>query len=219
MYLTNLSRHVRTHTQERPYICPYCSKAFSRSDNLAQYAPIFLACNFFCTFFCLVRLLAKNLMLCAWHVIKTPEKVRTINQIQQLELRRRHHTAQRHSTATERSRQGNPNYNSSEETNATTHRHKRTHDRDDAADGLNLSGEDEEEYSGEDHIGSLGDASPNSDAGYITTSLNSVAVSTPTSHGSLGSGGMPTSQAHHFNNSLQTLSMPMAISQPHAVMM
>ncbi|KAJ6164461.1 hypothetical protein N7470_003133 [Penicillium chermesinum] len=32
--------HVRTHTQERPYPCPYCSKAFSRSDNLAQHRRI-----------------------------------------------------------------------------------------------------------------------------------------------------------------------------------
>lgn len=33
---TRAARHVRTHTQERPYPCPYCNKAFSRSDNLAQ---------------------------------------------------------------------------------------------------------------------------------------------------------------------------------------
>lgn len=63
MYLTKTSRHVRTHTQERPYICPYCSKAFSRSDNLAQYAPlVFLLFPFFCQ-------VARGFdPLCVWHI-------------------------------------------------------------------------------------------------------------------------------------------------------
>jgi transcription factor STE12 len=90
-------------------------------------------------------------------------------------------------------------------TNASVYRHKRTHDRGDGSDGpVNFSGEEEEEYSGEDQLGSLEEASPGSENGYITGSLNGVA------NDHLGASVAP---AQTFN-SLQTLSMPMTMSQP-----
>lgn len=100
-------------------------------------------------------------------------------------------------------------------TNVIGNRHKRTHDRGDGTEGnLNLSGEDEEEYSGEDQLGSLEEASPSSEGGYVPASLNSMAHGgTPTSNG-MGPG---TSMPHATFNSLQTLSMPMTISQPQPI--
>jgi len=104
------SRHVRTHTQERPYICPHCNKAFSRSDNLAQYVP---------------------------HIIT-------------------HHTT----------------YSSQLHTNPLT-RHRRTHDRSDGSEGpYNSYSGEEEDYEGEDQLTSLEEASPNSENGYLPTSMS-----------------------------------------------
>jgi transcription factor STE12 len=95
--------------------------------------------------------------------------------------------------------------------------HKRTHDRGEAGEGgLTLSGEEEEDYSGEDHLGSLGEeASPTSENSYVTNSLNSIA------HGNIptsgGIGHIPNMTSAPTFNSLQTLSMPMTISQPQAI--
>ncbi|KAI1384648.1 STE-domain-containing protein [Hypoxylon trugodes] len=92
--------------------------------------------------------------------------------------------------------------------------HKRTHDRSEGVDGgLNLSGEDEEDYSGEDQLGSLEEASPNSESGYIPTSLSSVTTSASAGNG-LATGGMNQSSF----NPLQTLSMPMTMSTPAGAM-
>lgn len=94
--------------------------------------------------------------------------------------------------------------------------HKRTHGREDGGEGpFNLSGEDEEDFSGEDQLGSLEDASPNSDHAYMPGSMNAVAHgSTPPSSGMVVPNTMAPSQSF---NSLQTLSMPMTISQPAAI--
>ncbi|KZZ97615.1 transcription factor Fst12 [Moelleriella libera RCEF 2490] len=93
-------------------------------------------------------------------------------------------------------------------------RHKRTHSREDGGEGsFNLSAEEEEEYSGEDQLGSLEEASPSSDAAYVPSSLNSAANDNMSSNGS-GPNGMGQNQGF---NSLQTLSMPMTISHPAAI--
>ncbi|KAJ1335235.1 transcription factor STE12 [Microdochium nivale] len=94
--------------------------------------------------------------------------------------------------------------------------HKRTHDRADGGEGgLVLSGEDEEELSGEDHLGSLEESSPTSESNYLPSSLNGI------SHGSGMSSAMSTGGMNHGStfNSLQTLSMPMQMSQPTGAMM
>ncbi|KAI0180893.1 Ste12-like transcription factor [Hypoxylon sp. FL1284] len=92
--------------------------------------------------------------------------------------------------------------------------HKRTHDRGEGADnGLPLSGEEEEEdFSGEDQLGSLEEASPQSEAGYIPASMGSV--SGPTQSNGSAVNGMQQSSY----NPLQTLSMPMTMSQPTGAM-
>lgn len=103
-------------------------------------------------------------------------------------------------------------------------RHKRTHSREDGGEGsFNLSAEEEEEYSGEDQLGSLEEASPSSEAAYVPGSLNSAANEAAT----LSNNGNPSNSSNNNNNnnmgqtqsfnSLQTLSMPMTISHPATI--
>lgn len=88
-------------------------------------------------------------------------------------------------------------------------RHKRTHGREDGGDGsLHLSGDEEEDFSGDDHLGSLEEASPHSENAYVTGSLNAAA------HGSTPPSSNAPTQTF---NSLETLSMPMTMSQPAAI--
>ncbi|KAK3996072.1 putative transcription factor [Cladorrhinum sp. PSN332] len=101
--------------------------------------------------------------------------------------------------------------------------HKRTHDRGDGVEGnFNLSGEEEEQYSGEDALESLDDASPTSDNGYVAGSLDS-AIHNSHHHQQQhqGPNSMPPSSSNMVQgpsyNSLQTLSMPMTISHPQAI--
>ncbi len=95
-------------------------------------------------------------------------------------------------------------------------RHKRTHDRSDGGDGSFNSGEEEEQYSGEDQLDSLEDASPTSENGYVAGSLDAALNgSNPSSTGATPANAS-RGQTQTFN-SLQTLSMPMTMSQPHAI--
>lgn len=36
-YQTNLNNHVRVHTGERPFVCPHCSRTFSRNEHLKKH--------------------------------------------------------------------------------------------------------------------------------------------------------------------------------------
>ncbi|KAH6611023.1 transcription factor stea [Trichoderma cornu-damae] len=86
--------------------------------------------------------------------------------------------------------------------------HKRTHSREDGGEGsLHLSAEEEEEFSGEEHLGSVEEASPTSESAFVPGSINAVISSGTVSP-------QTTMTSSHNFNSLQTLSMPMTISQP-----
>ncbi|KIE02914.1 transcription factor Fst12, partial [Metarhizium majus ARSEF 297] len=96
--------------------------------------------------------------------------------------------------------------------------HKRTHSREDGGEGsFNLSAEEEEEYSGEDQLGSVEEASPTSEAAYVPTSLNAAANESVSSSNSISNANNSAMHQPQTFNSLQTLSMPMTISQPATI--
>lgn len=72
-----------------------------------------------------------------------------------------------------------------------------------------MSGEEDEEFSGEDQLGSLEEASP-TDGGFVSSSLNSIA----NHQGGLTAPATITpGQTYSNSNGLQTLSMPMSLTQ------
>ena len=92
-------------------------------------------------------------------------------------------------------------------------RHKRTHDREDGGEGpFPLSGEEEEDFSGEDQLGALEEASPSSEHGFVTNSLDSLAQP----QGGLAAPATITPN-QTYASSMQSLSMPMTMSHTGSV--
>ncbi len=89
-------------------------------------------------------------------------------------------------------------------TNSMSSRHRRTHERSDGSDGAygSYSGE-EEEYEGEDQLGSLEEASPNSENGYLPTSMGQSFSSMQTMSMMPGTGMTAPSQLINTNHLLQ----------------
>jgi transcription factor STE12 len=89
-------------------------------------------------------------------------------------------------------------------TNNSSSRHRRTHERSDGSDGAygSYSGE-EEEYEGEDQLGSLEEASPNSENGYLPTSMGQSFSSMQTMSMMPGTGMAAPSQLINANHLLQ----------------
>ncbi|KAI9645925.1 Transcription factor mst12 [Ciborinia camelliae] len=77
-------------------------------------------------------------------------------------------------------------------------RHRRTHDRGDGSEGAYGSYSGEEDFEGEDHLGSLEESSPNSENGYLQPSMTSMSQSMTS---------IQPSMTSNFNN----MSMPMSM--------